>query len=71
MTAGIPHELALGEVYLPPLLIALALGYILSGLTIALLRKISRAAAVARLALAELSLCALYTVALSTFVIPS
>ncbi len=66
----IPHELALGEIYLPPLLIALAFGYLMSGLTMGLLKRLIGATEVAHLALAELSLCVISTVALSTYVIP-
>jgi len=67
----IPSELAIGEVYLPPLLVAAILGFLLAWLTARLLNRyrISRFFAYPPLVL--LALAVLYTVMLATLVIPS
>jgi hypothetical protein len=65
----IPHEFALGGVYLPPLLIAAFLGALAAVLTARLLNRYRLSRYVFYPPLVFLSLMVIYTVSIGTFVI--
>ena len=67
----IPHEFAIGEVYMPPLLIAAVLGTIAAVLTVHMLNRYRLSRFFAYPPLVFLSLAVIYTVALGTFFIPA
>lgn len=63
----IPHELAIGEVYLPPLLVAVTLGAIAAVLTARLLNRIRLSRYFFYPPLVLVALAIIYTVLLGTF----
>ena len=65
----IPHEFAIGGVYLPPLLIAAALGVVLSVGTAQVLNRTRLSRFFFYPPLVFLALTVIYTVAIGTFVI--
>jgi hypothetical protein len=67
----IPSELAIGDVYLPPLLIATLLGMVLAWLTAHLLNRYRLSRFLFYPPLVLLALVVIYTVLIGTFVIPS
>jgi len=67
----IPSEFAIGDVYLPPLLIATLLGMVLAWLTAHLLNRYRLSRFLFYPPLVLLALVAIYTVLIGTFVIPS
>jgi hypothetical protein len=66
----IPHEFAIGEVYLPPLLVAAFLGLIAAMLTARLLNRYRLTRYFFYPPLVFLSLVAIYTTIIGTFIIP-
>ena len=64
-----PHELAVGGVYLPPLLVAVTLGTIAAVLTALLLNRIRLSRYFFYPPLVFLALVIIYTVLLGTFVV--
>ncbi|GAA5192702.1 DUF1656 domain-containing protein [Ferrimonas gelatinilytica] len=66
-----PHEIAFGDVFLPPLLLVIAIAYACALLTARGLAGIGLHRVIAAPALFELSLTAIYTVLIGTFIIPS
>ncbi|MBA5761267.1 DUF1656 domain-containing protein [Vibrio sp. 404] len=71
MFSAIPKEIAIGDIYLPPLLVAGFLGVICTSLTTRLLNKLRWHRYVASPPLVELSMAIIYTVLIGTFVFPS
>jgi hypothetical protein len=67
----IPSEFAIGDVYLPPLLIATLLGMVLAWLTAHLLNRYRLSRFLFYPPLVLLALVVIYTVLIGTFVIPS
>ena len=67
----IPSELAIGEVYLPPLFVAAILGFVLAWLSARLLNRFRISRWFANPPLVLLALAVIYTVILGTLVIPS
>jgi hypothetical protein len=67
----IPHEIAISDIYIPPLLAAAFFGLVLTSLTVRLLNKLRWHRYFACPPLVELSLTAIYTVLIGTFLIPS
>ena len=67
----IPSELAIGDVYLPPMLIATLLGMVLAWLTAHLLNRYRLSRFLFYPPLVLLALVVIYTVLIGTFVIPS
>lgn len=67
----IPKEIAMGDIYLPPLLVAGFLAVIFTSLTVRLLNKLKWHRYFASPPLVELSITIIYTVLLGTFVFPS
>jgi uncharacterized membrane protein SpoIIM required for sporulation len=67
----IPHELAVGEVYFPPMLLAAALGFWLAWLTAQLLNRWRLSRFFAHPPLVLVALAVVYTVILGTFVVPA
>ena len=66
----IPHEFAIGGVYLPPLLVAGVLGVIATLLTARLLNRYRMSRYVFYPPLVLLALTIIYTVVIGTFIIP-
>jgi hypothetical protein len=66
----IPHEFAIGEVYMPPLLVAAFLGLIAAMLTARLLNRYRLTRYFFYPPLVFLSLVAIYTTIIGTFIIP-
>jgi hypothetical protein len=66
----IPHELSIGGVYLPPLLVAGALAVIATVLTARLLNRYRLSRYVFYPPLVLLAVAILYTVLIGTFIIP-
>lgn len=66
----IPHEFAIGGVYLPPLLIAGVLGVIATVLTARFLNRYRLSRFIFYPPLVLLALAILYTVVIGTFIIP-
>lgn len=64
-----PHELAVGGVYLPPLLVAVTLGTVAAILTAVLLNRIRLSRYFFYPPLVFLALFTIYTVLLGTFVV--
>ncbi|MGF1727777.1 DUF1656 domain-containing protein [Photobacterium nomapromontoriensis] len=71
MLSTIPKEIALGDIYLPPLLVAGFVAVICTSLTVRVLNKLKWHRYVASPPLVELSIAVIYTVLLGTFVFPS
>jgi hypothetical protein len=67
----IPSEFAIGDVYLPPLLVATLLGLVLAWLTAHLLNRFRLSRFFFYPPLVLLALVAIYTVFIGTFIIPS
>ena len=65
----IPHEFAIGEVYLPPLLIAAVLGFFAAVFTARLLNRYRLSRYFYYPPVVVLSLAVIYTVLFETFVI--
>ncbi|KAB1458400.1 DUF1656 domain-containing protein [Vibrio panuliri] len=66
-----PQEIAIGDIYLPPLLVASVLGVICTSLTTRLFNRLRWHRYVVSPPLVELSLAIIYTVLIGTFVFPS
>ncbi len=66
-----PKELALGDVYVPPLLISAIVGLIFASLTTRTLNRFRLYRYFAMPTLVELALVVIYTVLVGTFLIPS
>lgn len=64
-----PHEIALGEVLMPPLLVAGALGVLVSMLTANLFNRFRLSRYLANPPLVLIALTAIYTVIIGTYVI--
>ncbi|WP_428797129.1 DUF1656 domain-containing protein [Vibrio kasasachensis] len=71
MFSVIPKEIAIGDIYLPPLLVAGFLGVICTSLTARLLNTLRWHRYVVSPPLVELSMVVIYTVLIGTFVLPS
>ena len=67
----IPHEFAIGEVYMPPLLVAAFLGLIAAMLTARLLNRYRLTRYFFYPPLVFLALVAIYTTIIGTFIIPA
>jgi len=67
----IPHEFAIGEVYLPPLLVAAFLGLIAAMLTARLLNRYRLTRYLFYPPLVFLALVAIYTMIIGTFIVPA
>lgn len=67
----IPREIALSDIYIPPLLAAAFLGVVITSLTVRLMNKLRWHRYFACPPLVELSLTVIYTVLIGTFFIPS
>jgi hypothetical protein len=67
----IPKEIAMGDIYLPPLLVAGFVAIMFTALTVRLLNKLRWHKYVASQPLVELSIAVIYTVLLGTFVFPA
>jgi len=67
----IPHEFAIGGVYLPPLLVAAFLGLIAAMLTARLLNRYRLTRYFFYPPLVFLALVAIYTTIIGTFVVPT
>ena len=67
----IPHEFAIGEVYLPPLLVAAFLGLIAAILTARLLNRYRLTRYFFYPPLVFLALVAIYTMIIGTFIVPA
>lgn len=65
----IPHELSVGGIYLPPLLVAAVLGAAAALLTARLLDRYRLSRFFASAPLALIGMCVLYTVFIGTFFI--
>ncbi|CDT44731.1 conserved hypothetical protein [Vibrio coralliirubri] len=63
-----PHELVWGEVYFPPLLLVVALAYVLTILTGSIATRLGLHKYVALPALAELSLIVIFTGIIGQFI---
>lgn len=71
MFSVIPKEIAMGDIYLPPLLVAGFVAIMFTALTVRLLNKLRWHKYVASQPLVELSIAVIYTVLLGTFVFPA
>ena len=67
----IPHEFAIGEVYMPPLLVAAFLGLIAAILTARLLNRYRLTRHFFYPPLVFIALTIIYTVFIGTFIIPA
>jgi hypothetical protein len=67
----IPHEFSIGEVYMPPLLVAAFLGLIAAMLTARLLNRYRLTRYFFYPPLVFLALVAIYTIIIGTFIIPT
>ena len=67
----IPHEFSIGEVYMPPLLVAAFLGLIAAILTARLLNRYRLTRYFFYPPLVFLALVAIYTIIIGTFIIPT
>ncbi|MDN3702148.1 DUF1656 domain-containing protein [Vibrio artabrorum] len=63
-----PHELAWGEIYFPPLLLVIALAYVLTILTGSIVTKLGLHKYVAFPAIAELSLIVIFVGVIGQFI---
>jgi len=66
----IPHEFAIGEVFMPPLLVAGLFGTLAAIITIRLLNRYRRAKYFFYPPLVFLALAVIYTVLIGTFIVP-
>lgn len=69
MLTPVPHEFAIGGVYLPPLLIAAIMGIVAALLTTRVLNKLRLPGFFFYPPLVSLALMVIYTIAIGTFVI--
>jgi len=69
MMAPLPHEFAIGEVFLPPLLVAAVLGTVAAVVTAGLLNRCRLSKYFFYPPLVFLALMVMYTVLIGTFVI--
>ena len=67
----IPHEFSIGEVYMPPLLVAAFLGLIAAILTARLLNRYRLTRYFFYPPLVFLALVAIYTMIIGTFIVPA
>ena len=67
----IPSEFAIGDVYLPPMLVATLMGLVLAWLTARLLNRYRLSRFFFYPPLVLLALVVIYTVLVGTFIIPS
>jgi energy-coupling factor transporter transmembrane protein EcfT len=67
----VPHELIIAGVSIPPLLMSVVLALFLTSLTVAFLNKLRWHRFFVSPPLVELSLVVIYTVLISTFLIPA
>jgi len=67
----IPHEFSIGEVYMPPLLVAAFLGLIAAMLTARLLNRYRLTRYFFYPPLVFLALVAIYTTIIGTFIVPA
>jgi hypothetical protein len=67
----IPHEFAIGEVYMPPWLVAAFLGFIAAMLTARLLNRYRLTRYFFYPPLVFLALVVIYTIIIGTFIIPA
>ena len=67
----IPHEFSIGEVYMPPLLVAAFLGLIATILTARLLNRYRLTRYFFYPPLVFLALVAIYTTIIGTFIVPA
>ncbi|MDF2154557.1 DUF1656 domain-containing protein [Vibrio sp. CAU 1672] len=67
--SSVPHEIAFGDVYVPPLLVASAVGLAMTALTVRLFNRLKWHRFFVSPPLVELSLTVIYTVVISTFFI--
>lgn len=66
-----PHEFAIGGVYLPPLLVAAVIGFIVAGLAANALNRFRLSNYFFYPPLVFLALAVLFTVLIGTFIIPA
>ena len=69
--AAFPKEIAIGDIYLPPLLVAALLGLICTSLSVRLLNRFRWFRHIVSPPLVELSLTILYTLFIGTLFFPS
>lgn len=67
--SSMPHEFAIGEVFMPPMLIASLLGVIATVLTVRQLNRYRLSKYLSNPPLVFLAIAIIYTVLISTFVI--
>ncbi|WP_423809362.1 DUF1656 domain-containing protein [Photobacterium carnosum] len=67
----VPKEIAIGEIYFPPLLISGFIAIICTSLTVRLFNTVKWYRYVSNSPLVELSIAVIYTVLISTFIFPS
>ena len=67
----IPHDFAIGEVYMPPLLVAAFLGLFAAMLTARLLNRYRLTRYFFYPPLVFLALVAIYTIIIGTFIVPA
>ena len=67
----LPKEIAVGEIYFPPLLIAFGTAYVAANLTMVLIGRLGAMKYLYAPVLVELSLLVIYAVALSRYVFPA
>ncbi len=65
----IPKEFSAGEVYLPPLLVSIGLGYFLAAFTMRLLGALDWHRHLYAPAVVEITLAVIYSIIISTFVV--
>ena len=70
MMSSVPHEIALGGIYMPPLLVASLLGLILAVSTARLLNKYQLSRYFFYPPLVFVAMMAIFTVLMGTFIIP-
>jgi len=66
---SMPHELIFGEIYLPPLLLAVAMAYLLTTVVTTIGAKLGWYKYIAIPAIAELSLLVIFTGAISQLIL--
>lgn len=71
MLSRSPIEIALSDMYLPPLLVAALLALLCTSITVRLFNRLNWHRFIVSPQLVELALTVIYTVLISTFVIPS
>ncbi|MDE1326857.1 DUF1656 domain-containing protein [Vibrio aestuarianus] len=65
---AVPHELAWGEIYIPPLLLVVVIAYVLASTTSLIMAKLGWHKYVAHPALAEFSLVIIFTGIIGQFI---